>query len=151
MVIYYVLHFVYRAAGCCPRGFLCVLGSSATVNASCLAPSLLGLRSDMGDQTRRWRNACGNLHFSVRNFPGESCCWGSLTKQEPELIFCICRQTVDFTGENWNTGLENSLEISHIQGIKSDFICGKKNKPTSKLLGQVYLPRKALSITLKEY
>lgn len=27
----------------------------------------------------------------------------------------------------------------------------KKKKTTSKLLGQVYLPRKALSITLKEY
>lgn len=71
-------------------------------------------------------------------------------RQDLTLVFCICDQRVDVTGANRNTCLENSLEISHIQRIKGEFIAGfsyMERKSTS----QVCLPRKAGFSTLKQY
>lgn len=75
-------------------------------------------------------------------------------RQDLTLVFCICDQRVDVTGANRNTCLENSLEISHIQRIKGEFIAGfsyMERKSTSQPSGQVCLPRKAGFSTLKQY
>ena len=107
----------------------CILWSSAvvkcpTASASCPGPTLLGLRSAMGQKGKKKRKRRLGPGFSLSSFPGESSSPGRLSRQEPVLILCICTQTVDVTGANWNSCLENYFEISHIQGIKGDFVAG---------------------------